>query len=89
MDGPLQTFGKRLADHSCRPTSEQGLLRVPFASRPTSIRQNRVVAVVEPCSILGFASLTFISHLKTVLFSRVGVVSASEYSEYIYLRGSI
>ena len=67
-------------------SAEQGLLTVPFAR--TSTKQNRAFSVVGPliwnCLPLTLRLLprtpsqTFFSHLKTVLFDRVGVGSASE-----------
>ena len=67
-------------------SSEQGLLLVPFAR--TSTRQNRAFSVVGPLTWNGLPlelrllprtySSVFFSRLKTVLFSRAGVGSASE-----------
>src|SRR6218665_3845950 len=67
-------------------SADRGLLRVPFAS--TSTRQKRAFAVAGtsiwndlPLSIRSLPrmlSQTFLSQLKAVLFSRVGVGSASE-----------
>src|SRR6218665_4305 len=67
-------------------SSEQGLLFVPFAS--TSKTQTRAFSVVDPSVWNGLPlsqrllsrirSDTFYSSLKTLLFSRAGVGSASE-----------
>ena len=69
-------------------SSEQGLLQVPFAR--TSTRQNRAFSVLGPSTWNGlplelhvrllprFIPSLFLSSLKTVLFRRAGVGSASE-----------
>ena len=67
-------------------SSEQGLLQVPFAR--TSIRQNRAFSVLGPSTWNGLPlelrllprsiPSVFLSSLKTVLFRRAGVGSASE-----------
>ena len=67
-------------------SAEQGLLTVPFAR--TSIKQNRAFSVVGPLIwnslpltlrlLPRTPSQTFFSHLKTVLFDRAGIGSASE-----------
>src|SRR6218665_2946358 len=67
-------------------SAEQGLLHVPFAR--TSIMQNRAFSVVGPLVWNGLAlalrslprvfSQKFLQQLKTTLFGRAGVGSASE-----------
>src|SRR6218665_1349675 len=67
-------------------SSQQGLLLVPFAS--TSAKQSRAFSVVGPSIWNGLPSQlrtlpralspAFFSQLKTALFSRAGVGSASE-----------
>src|SRR6218665_1206641 len=67
-------------------SSQQGLLLVPFAR--TSTKQSRDFSVVDPPIWNGLPSQlqifpralspAFISQLKTALFSRAGVGSASE-----------
>jgi hypothetical protein len=77
-----------LSSHHVRSlrSTEQSLLSVPFAR--TSTMQSRAYSVVEPSTWNGLPltlrsvcknpSQTFLSHLKTVLFSRAEVGSASE-----------
>src|ERR1700733_11669043 len=67
-------------------SSEQGLLQVPFAR--TSVRQSRAFSVLGPLTWNGLPlelrllprsiSSVFLSSLKTVLFRRARVGSASE-----------
>ena len=67
-------------------SAEQGLLHVPFAR--TSTMQSRAFSVVGPLvwnglplalrSLPRVFSLKFLQQLKTTLFGRAGVVSASE-----------
>src|SRR6218665_1540401 len=67
-------------------SSQQGLLLVPFAR--TSTKQSRAFSLVGPLIWNGLPSQlrifpkafspAFFSHLKTALFSRAGVGSASE-----------
>src|SRR6218665_241191 len=67
-------------------SSQQGLLLIPFAR--TSTKQSRAFSVVGPSTWNGLPSqlrifpralsLAFFSHIKTALFSRAGVGSASE-----------
>src|SRR6218665_3166548 len=67
-------------------SSQQGLLLVPFAR--TSTKQSRALSVVGPSIWNGLPSQlrifpralspAFLSQLKTALFSRAGVGSASE-----------
>src|SRR6218665_844485 len=67
-------------------SSQQGLLLVPF--RRTSTKQIRAFSVVGPSTWNGLpselrifnrtTSPAFFSHLKTALFDRAGVASASE-----------
>src|SRR6218665_3804529 len=67
-------------------SSQQGLLLVPLAR--TSTKQIRAFSVVGPSTWNGLppelrifnrtTSLAFFSHLKTALFDRAGVGSASE-----------
>src|SRR6218665_2755060 len=77
--GPKQSARNSLSLRS----ADQGLLRVPFAR--TSARQKRAFGLSIwnglPLSIRSLPrtlSQTFLSQLKAVLFSRVGVGSASE-----------
>src|SRR6218665_3209776 len=74
-----------LSSRSLR-SSQQGLLLVPFAL--TSTKQIRAFSVVGPstwnslpselCIFNRTTSPAFFSHLKTALFDRAGVGSASE-----------
>src|SRR6218665_3358244 len=79
---PLQSA---MSSRSLR-SSQQGLLQVPFAR--TSAKQSRAFTVVGPSIWNGLPSKlrifpralspAFVSQLKTALFSRAGVGSASE-----------
>src|SRR6218665_2532094 len=78
-------FTKKI-ERLCRCSSQQGLLLVPFAR--TSAKQSRAFSVVGPSTWIGLPSQlrtlpralspAFLSQLKTALFSRAGVGSASE-----------
>src|SRR6218665_2444692 len=69
-------------------SSQEGLLLVPFARTCTSAKQSRAFSVVGPSIWNGLPSQlrtlpralspAFFSQLKTALFSRAGVGSASE-----------
>ena len=85
----VEYYGPTQSARSSRSlrSADEGLLRVPFSS--TSTRQKRAFAVVRPsiCNDLPLSirslhystlSQTFLSQLMAVLFSRVGVGSASE-----------